>query len=69
MEYGLLSGEPKEDTEMNKQSIISVIRTWFKSVLDFVIKPPVTVLDIEAQKMRLETEFNIQATSSRNLGV
>jgi hypothetical protein len=47
MEYSLLSGEPKEEKEISEiqpPSILSVIQTWFQSVLDFVLKPPATQL-------------------------
>jgi len=52
MEYAALSGEPKEQPLLSEpepkdakdKSFLSLIQTWFQSIVDFVLQPPATRL-------------------------
>ena len=53
MEYAALSGEPKEEpllsrepepTEPQDKSFLSLLQTWFQSIVNFVVQPPATRL-------------------------
>jgi hypothetical protein len=54
MEYAALSGEPKEEpllskepepkTEPQDKSFLSLLQTWFQTIINFVVQPPATRL-------------------------
>jgi len=52
MEYAALSGEPKEEPLLSEtepkvpqdKSFLSLLQTWFQSIVNFVLQPPATRL-------------------------
>ena len=54
MEYAALSGEPKEEPLLSREpdpkeepqdnTFLSLLQTWFQSIVNFITQPPATRL-------------------------